>query len=567
MFKTLEELDALFKNRNKKELIKFFKTSEVPILLNYENNIASDYVQVLHNFSFGTYNLPKAKDVYLSFLFIHKDEIDPLMYGYKDAVDILEEKSTFVFEVFIKQNELTKHRIHQMIIFSNHLKLDMYMSIATFIKPERKEQFTYNTNSIIIDLDVYNTKYEQYALETNSNDTIYQEMKPIFDEIECEPSIYIHSGRGRYLVFLLEDNVNLSKDGMKFLYKETVKQLVKKFKKFGADSKCTDLSRVFHMVSNINTKTKQSFNSSKYNKFYYTDKNQNLNYYETMYNKVSILSSDALLLENRIKLTTLANNLGIHKNNKKKSNNNIIYYKSKNNYNIKYSKVNEQRDIDFKKLLELRHYDIKGYRNIFFHLLCNNSFYLGFSDIQIIHYLTFLNTKLIEPFNQNELINIINYAKRNFNSYKQNSKIAIKYSNKKIVELLDITELEQKSMLQLIDKDIATLRKKENTIRQNKIKSHINKAKNEKKKKDLVLKLNELRYHKLMSNKEIAKSQNISLNTVNKYLGKEPKFINLTKVDIKNQIKKYTELNYSIRDISKMLNVSIGKIQKYKVDV
>ena len=88
-----QTLDILFLNKDIIGLSNFFQFEELPITRMNENNCAGDYIQIIHNFTFGTYCLPKPKNVYICFTFIYQEEIDPLTYGYKDAKDILEKNN------------------------------------------------------------------------------------------------------------------------------------------------------------------------------------------------------------------------------------------------------------------------------------------------------------------------------------------------------------------------------------------------------------------------------------------------------------------------------------------
>ena len=541
---TYPDLEEVYNRKDKKEIIDFFKFKEIPLTRAEENSSAGDYIQIIHNFSLGSYNLPKAKESYICFTFIQREE-------------------TFIFEVFIKENEITKHRLDLMIAYANHLKIDMYMSVSTFVKPQRKTEYVYNTNSIIIDLDIYNSE-----VNNTKEDPLYELMQPTFEKLGYEPSMYIHSGRGRYLVFCLENNVNLSKSSMKKLYRDTTTKLIEVFKPFGADSKCKDLTRVFHMVGNINTKTKQNykkgiFQTPEYNKNnYYIEKDEYLQPLETMYNKVSIIGSQAIIFSNRISLTQIADSVGIKKNTKTPTNKNINYYNKKQNnyYGIKYSKVNQQRDIDLNKLLELRNYDIKGCRDYFFQICCNNSFYLGMEEQDIYNYLLSLNNKLIEPLSLNEITNILTYNKNNLALFEVNPSKAIKYSNRTIVELLDITYDEQQFMSQLIDENVLIYRKQQSSIKQNNKRLLLTKLNKEL----FIQELFHLRINYLMTNKEISMFKKIDVKTVLKYLGKDPKFITIGRMNNQKLVLYYTKLGYSINQISSILNISKSLVKKYR---
>ena len=160
--------------------------------------------------------------------------------------------------------------------------------------------------------------------------------------------------------------------------------------------------------------------------------------------------------------------------------------------------------------------------------------------------------------------NILTYNKNNLALFEVNPSKAIKYSNRTIVELLDITYDEQQFMLQLIDDYIATQRiKKHNYIRGN-IKNYKNKQNSLMKKENLINQINNLRYNYLLSNKQISMKLEISLNTIIKYCGKDPKFITIGKMNNQKLVLYYSKLGYSNKTISSIINISKRQVIKYK---
>ena len=552
------ELDYIFEQRDIDSLVSFFKSGNIPTQPKDENLLVYEYIQSIHNFSNGTYLLPQSKDVYICFLFIYKKEVDKTLYGYKDARDILEEKNKLVFEVFLKETELTKHRIEQMVLYANHLKMDMYMSISTFVRPERKERYVYNANTIIIDLDIYKTSYECDIQKKDFDEYIYNEMKPLFEEIGYEPSMFLDSGRGRYLVFRLDNNINFSKEAARYLYKKVVALLIEKFKAFGADSACSDLSRVFHLIGSINTKTKGVYKKGAISSKYFWDSITNEDGY--MYKRVSIAIGGFPLLTNVSNISTLATNLGMKKSTKKQY---VFYPKSRFSYN-KYNKVNQQRDEDFNKLLCLRNYDIKGYRNIFFHLMSVNCFYCGLDESEVLSYLSNINSKLKEPYEKGQLLSVIRYAKENKNLFERDAVKAIKYRNSTMVRLLDITHQEQRHMKQLIGNGIAKDRQDERSKRYNKDKYTPIKKANEEKKLQLKKDMYEYKLHTLKTNDEIAQKFGLDKRTVDNILGGEYKFCLVGKMNTKKLVMYYTNIGYSISQISEMLEIDKSLVSRYR---
>lgn len=240
----LELLEMYFERRRYKSLSDFFRTQDI-----YDEGLLADYGCYKFFQEIHTHNL---ENRFVNFTFIYVPPIDGEAYGAKDAMDILEEKQreeTFVFEVPMYKSEVTEKRLRTMVAFANHLGMSIYMSVADYIRMKRVTENLYGVSSIILDLDTYNTVHEY-----DTDEEMLKEMQPVFDRIGVEPNMYVNSGHGRYLVFSF-NNVNLNIPAMQKLYKETVKKLIFQFKEFGADVKCSDITRVFRLPGNINTKS------------------------------------------------------------------------------------------------------------------------------------------------------------------------------------------------------------------------------------------------------------------------------------------------------------------------
>lgn len=515
-------LETCFQNRSRRieALINFFKTKSI-----HDENIVDsccyDFYKEVHS-----HNL---EDKFVNFTFIYKPPIDENMYGIKDAEDIIEEKrkeGEFVFEVPINKSELTEERIKSMVAFANHLGLSMYMSVADYIRRKRISQNLYGVSSIILDLDTYNTIHEY-----DTDEELLQEMQPIFDRIGIEPSMFANSGHGRYIVFSL-NNVNLYVPEMRKLYKETVKKLIFQFKEFGADPKCCDITRVFRVPGNTNPKTgKQSY----------------------------IIEC----FDRKTTLSELASAVGIckgktvtEKKDKNKQRNFQMFYKPI--VKSKYSKVNRQRDEDFNMLLEMRNYDIEGYRNIFFHLMSINCFFLGMNEQETTTYLNDINNRLVAPYDS--LDAVIRYAKSNYETYEESYDDAIKYKNRTIVDLLCITEEEQKSMKQLIGQDEADRRIAASAKKRIEKKRRDSETRNKQLKDELL----ELRYKNRLDNSQIAQCQNIDERTVTKIIGKTPKFVTVGRVDTKQKVFLCCLEPMTNAQIAEKLNISVSTVKRMK---
>lgn len=516
-----KRLEVCFKNKDYKKLSAMFRTESIKDASVLVNDECYTFFKQIHAHNLGS--------MIVNFTCIYVPPIDENTYGIKDAKDILEQKqkaNTFVLEISIAKGDVTEIRLRTMLTFANHLGMSMYMSVADYKRVKREAENLYGVSSIILDLDTYNSIHE-----CDTDEELFESMTPIFERIGVEPNMYINSGHGRYLVFSF-NNVNLSVPEMQKLYKETIKKLIFQFKEFGADSKCSDITRIFRLPGNINQKTGDAAYIIK--KF-----------------------------DKRTTLSDLATAVGIckgkdvdEKTQKNKRRTFAMYYKSI--FNSKYSKVNQQRDVDFNKLLELRNYDIEGYRNTLFHLMSINCFYLGMDEKEVTIYLTEINQSLVAPYDG--LDAVIHYAKNNYELYQEDYDKAIKYTNRNIVKLLDITKEEQKFMLQFIDDDEAGCRREETKQSQ-----HIQRINDTKiKKEEMISNMLSLRYEKLMDNKQISIICGVDERTINKLIGLTPKFVTIGQVDKKHAVYYYYLEHKSNYQIAQILNISSRMVIKYK---
>lgn len=318
---------------------------------------------------------------------------------------------------------------------------------------------------------------------------------------------------------------------MKDLYQNVCKKLIDLLLPFGADKKCSDPTHVFRVPGSLNMKT----NEQTYIVFLDGDKTTNI--------------------------SMLAEELGIPKVKKTKKK----LKKSKKKYTTtinmaksKYTKVNEQRHEDLLNLIEMRNYDIEGHRDLFFHIMAINLFYMGLEEEEVYSIINDLNSGLKKPLNT--IKPIVKYAKDNYAKYLQDETKAIKYTNKDIVALLDITPSEQKQMQQLIAKEEAKSRRRESIKPFNEVLKQSNKEKKEK----FIQEMLAYRLQYLATNKQIAQHFNIDERTVTNLIGKEPKYVTVGLMTKKKLVLYYTSLHYSNTQISEIMHLNIRNVRKYR---
>lgn len=521
-----KKLDLIFKNKNQKEMCNFFSTELVDMdapeykeIIEYE---PYKFIEQIHK--------ARLSSQYISFTFIYCPWQDYTIYGYEDIIDILELQDPFVFETAIHKKDFNEQRLISMILFSNHLKMNMYTSMSDYKGVRRNSSNLYGSRMINIDLDVYNTIYENYE-----DDELLIEMQPYFDKVGIQPSVYINSGNGKYISFILDSNINLKLSSMKDLYQNVCKKMIDLLSPFGADKKCSDPTHVFRVPGSVNMKT----NEQAYIVFLDESKTTNIS-----------------MLAERLGIPKVKKEKKTLKKSKKK------YTTSKTMAKSKYSKVNEQRHEDLLDLIEMRNYDIEGHRDLFFHIMSVNCFYMGMPEEEVYAVIDDLNNQLKNPLST--IKPIVKYAKENFDKYLEDETKAVKYTNKDIVALLDITTSEQKEMQQFIDEKEAQDRRRESKKPFNDEFKEMSKQSNKEKKKKIVEEMTAYRLKYLAINKQIAQHFYLDERTVTKLIGKEPKYVTIGLMTKEKLVLYYSNLHYSINQISEMLGISEISVKKYR---
>ena len=127
-------------------------------------------------------------------------------------------------------------------------KKDIYASVNSFYSPVGCiSSKTKKLNAIFIDLDYYNIE----QLKGLNAEEVIQVLRKEVDY--PEPSIYIDSGNGLYLMWLL--NNTYATTSSRAYWKKIEETLIKLFKPYGADTKVKDHARVLRIPGTINSKT------------------------------------------------------------------------------------------------------------------------------------------------------------------------------------------------------------------------------------------------------------------------------------------------------------------------
>ena len=287
-------------------------------------------------------------------------------------------------------------------------KLDMsdeniYITLNTFYKPCRRLENIKELNTLFIDLDYYKTG-------KTKGQVLMDLEKNYFNQSIPTPNYVIDSGRGMYLIWL----INAVPSQALPLWKAIQEYLYKQLKEFGADRQALDATRILRVPGSINSKSKTV---------------------------VSILDEYDYIYDLReIKNGFLPELKPYEKKKGRPSQINFIFRER----SLYFGRIQ-----DIIKLCELREYDLKGHRELILFLyryyLCSFT-----EDAQkALEDVLELNSMFRQPLRENEVTRATMSAER---CYLDKNK-QYKYKNETLIELLEITEEEQKDMTIIISKE------------------------------------------------------------------------------------------------------------------
>ena len=195
----------------------------------------------------------------------------------------------------------------------------------------------------------------------------------------------------------------------------------------------------------------------------------------------------------------------------KKNKSNIAYLPTKNLYTL-----NKSRLEDFKAIVSLRNGEVKGYRNTL--IMLYSYHYRLINEItveELINITKEFNKSFREPYKIRELISVCRSVNRTVKHFQEDESKGYKFTNKYIIESLDISEQEQRKLLTIISTDEKYRRKNEKRTPRNEEGLTPKQAEL----KELKVKVLELKGQGL-SLRNIAKELNLTLGKVQRILKK-----------------------------------------------
>ena len=307
----------------------------------------------------------------------------------------------FITRAEMKEGYKQWHYKYKELILQDLKSENVYISLNTFYSTYRRLEFLKELNCLFIDLDYYKTGFnkEQILMDLEEN---------YFNKSIPTPNRIIDSGRGLYLIWKIETVPSQALP----LWKAIEEYLYKVLKTFGADRQALDPTRVLRVVGSVNSKSKSEVKV--------------LDEYNYIYTLREIQSEFLPDLEERKAKT---------KGRKKK----VRYIHDERNLYL-------ARIHDITKLCELRDYDLKGHRELILFLyryyLC---YFLEVMEIALNDTLE-LNSMFRLPLASNEVKRATRSAETVFLSKNKD----YKYKNTTLINLLEISESEERFMTTII---------------------------------------------------------------------------------------------------------------------
>lgn len=346
---------------------------------------------------------------------------------------------------------------------------DVYISQNTFNNKSRRLIHLKELKALYIDIDCYKMNLSKEAVKYFMENDLYGQI-PV-------PNMLIDSGRGLYYIIFLENT--MAEELPKWQLVE--KYLYEKLKDLGADNKALDATRVLRVTGTVNSKNNSIVKV--------------IDTYDYQYTLDEIIENYIPeIIEDRKEKQKPK---GVRKKGRKKKFVSLFTL-----YNLYYTRFK-----DIKKLVEIRNYEMTGYREITLFLIRYFlNVYHGDDDLVMEEVLE-INNSFTEPLEKDEVF------KATLSGATRATENVYKYSNDKLIKLLDITPLEQKEMATIISKTEKYYRNNKNrrNNRRNEEGLTNKEAERIKNEKD-ILELKRKKY----TLKQISKELNLSISYVKK---------------------------------------------------
>lgn len=325
---------------------------------------------------------------------------------------------------------------------------DKYFSLNAFYKGNsRAAKHIWHIRALYVDLDCYNVGLEPYEVAEKLQNEYFEIKIPT-------PNVITFTGRGVNCIWWIEH----APKGAANSWKRMNNYLYEQLKPLGADASCaTDLARVFRIPGTTNSKSGEKVQAfvRKQDKYYLGE-----------------------LLEQYAPWTKeKRENQAKQQVAKKKR----VY---KNTFTLKTLSHARIKDLETLQSLRNRNAVTDGYRENACFLHYYNTLCLSNNEETAFNSVLDYNNRFIAPLSENEILNLREYTEEKAKEWKiaynlkefklrkdgTNNEHGLIFTNKRLIDLLEITEEEQQYMTTIIGEEEKKRRdrlRKENLRRKN----------------------------------------------------------------------------------------------------
>ena len=313
-------------------------------------------------------------------------------------------------------------------------KKDIYYTPNTFNSPiKREREYLWQLHRFYIDID------HKTGTEPIDQFEVVGAVEQLVEEKKIpQPTEYINSGRGIHIYWDINNCHIMLLDLWEKIENHlfnTIKELERSIKNISVDSRVKDPTRLLRLPNTINSKS----NSKCYSML----KNEG-NIYNIFDLKKAYIKVNKQYKKNKSKIT---------------------YLPTKNLYTLNMSRIE-----DFKHIVSLRNGDIKGYRNTL--IMLYSYHYRLVNEVtveELIKVTKEFNKSFKEPYKAKELISVCRSVNRTVKHFQEDNNKGYKFTNKYIINALDLEEHEQRKLLTIISTRVKYDRKnkKRNEARRN----------------------------------------------------------------------------------------------------
>lgn len=383
-----------------------------------------------------------------------------------------------------------------------------FFSVNTFYTKWRNNNCVYELKGFFSDIDTYKTGLTNEQI-------IWLLEEDVFGIKIPYPTWLICSGNGLYYILKFNNSVKVRENNkinfeLKEKWKTCMGFIYDVLKDYGADAKAIDISRVLRVDGTYNTKNNKQKEVTILKNYGNT--------IDSIDEFVDLWLPDEYIKEKPktlLKAEYTVERIKVVKENGKK-------------YGKSLKKLNLERMRDIMRLVEMRKGDCTGTRNYMLLLFAYHTLQTNEGNLeQALQDTCLLNNSFTEPERQSQINAIIRTAYKAYQEWLSGEMIFINgkwcrkgynYSNENLIEILCITEEEQRKLKTIKSKKI--VKEQRNKKRKEKRRNEDGLTQREQQKQETIAKIMALKEQGL-NNTEIAKRLGLARQTVSKYVNQK----------------------------------------------